>query len=298
VARGQHGAVIVVATTEAEIPRARARLRDLGLTAVKVEAPSDSRRLLRAPVNDEAEGAQLVALLRAEGWPAVLRPAAGARLAAWTDHTRPIVIGERLCVSLVWSEHDRRALGPVLELDPAGGFGTGAHPSTRLVLEVLVARITGGERVLDVGCGSGILGLSALRLGASRVVGVDIEAPAVESTRRNAALNNLGPQVEATTAPLGLLEGVFDVVLANIGRAALVELAPELVARVSPAGWLAVSGISPTQCSLAAALLNPLRVLEERTCDEWSMVVMSHGPSATAPWAAPADPHFADPAAP
>jgi ribosomal protein L11 methyltransferase len=185
------------------------------------------------------------------------------------------VLGERLSLCFVWSEHDRGGLDNLLELDPGQGFGTGAHPSTRLVLEELMARLTGGERVLDVGCGSGVLGLAALRLGASEAVGIDIEAPAVETTRRNAGLNSLAPQMEATLAPLGDLNGVFDVVVANIGRAALVELAPHLVTRVSPTGWLAVSGISPVQCSLAAALLRPLEVLEQRTRGDWSMVVLA-----------------------
>jgi ribosomal protein L11 methylase PrmA len=278
VARWQHGAVIVVvAATEDEVPRARARLRDLGVTTPEVVAPSATRRLLLAPVDDELQAANLVALLRADGWPAVLRPAGGARLAAWTEHTRPIVVGERVSLCFVWSEHDRRGLGNLVELDPGQGFGSGAHSSTRLVLEELVARITGGERILDVGCGSGVLGLAALRLGASRAVGVDIEAPAIETTRRNAALNGLAARMEATVTPLGDLMGVFDVVVANIGRAALVELAPELVARVSLTGWLAVSGISPPQSSLAAALLRPLQLLEQRTCGEWSMVVMAPG---------------------
>jgi ribosomal protein L11 methyltransferase len=267
--------IVVVAATEDEVPSAAARLRDLGVTGAEVVAPSDARRLLLAPVHDEARAAHLVALLRADGWSAVLRPAGGARLAAWTDHTRPIVLGSRLSLCFVWSEHDRRSLSNLLELDPGQGFGSGAHPSTRLVLEELMARIRGGEQVLDVGCGSGVLGLAALQLGASRAVGVDIEAPAIETTRRNAALNGLAARMEATVAPLGDLKGVFDVVIANIGRAALVELAPELVARVSPTGWLAVSGISPAQCSLAAALLRPLQVIESRTYGEWSMVVLA-----------------------
>ena len=111
-----------------------------------------------------------------------------------------------------------------------GGFGSGEHPSTRLVLEQLVARINGGERVLDVGCGSGVLGLCALRLGASCVVATDLKPDAIDATRRNAALNGMERQVEATRAPLAEIEDDFDVVVANVGRAALVELAPELVA--------------------------------------------------------------------
>jgi ribosomal protein L11 methyltransferase len=281
---GQHGVVIVVlATTEDQLPGARVRLRKLGVTAAEVVAPSGVRRLLLAPVDDESEGTRLVARLRAEGQLAVLRPAGGARLGAWTRHTRPIAIGERLSLCFAWSEHDRRGLLNVVELDPGGGFGTGEHPSTRLLLEELAARITGGERVLDVGCGSGVLGLCALRLGASTAVGVDIEAQAIEATRRNAALNGFERRMETTLAPLGEIDGAFDVVVANIGRATLVELAPELIGRLSPSGWLAVSGISPAQCSLAAALLRPLQVLERRTCDEWSALVLARRPSGAKP---------------
>jgi ribosomal protein L11 methyltransferase len=275
--------IVVLATTEEKLPVATARLRELGVTATEVVAPSEERRLLLAPVDDESEGARVVARLRGEGWLAVLRPAGGAPLGAWTRHTLPISIGARLTVCFAWSEHDRRGLPNVVELDPGGGFGAGGHPSTQLLLEELAGRIRGGERVLDVGCGSGVLALCALRLGASSAVGVDIEAGAIEATRRNAALNGFGRRVEAALVPLVEIKGVFDVVVANIGRATLVELAPDLMARLSPSGWLAVSGISPAQCSLAAALLRPLQVLEYRTCDEWSAVVLARPPSGVPP---------------
>jgi ribosomal protein L11 methyltransferase len=175
----------------------------------------------------------------------------------------------------VWSEHDRGDLPRLIELG-AGGFGSGQHPSTRLLVEQLLERIRGGERVLDVGCGSGVLGLCALGLGASSVVAIDTKADAVQATRRNAALNGMDGQVEASLAPLGEIEDAFDVVVANVGRAALVELAPELVQRVSPGGWLGVSGISPPQCSLVAGFLRPLVELERRTSGEWSGLVLAH----------------------
>jgi ribosomal protein L11 methyltransferase len=268
--------IVVVATTEDELAGARARLAELGLTAAEVAAPGDGRLLLLAPAHDESEGAGLVARLRTEGWLAVLRPAGGAHLATWERHTRPIAIGERLTVCFAWSEHDRGGLSNVIELDPGGGFGTGEHPSTRLLLEVMAARITGGERVLDVGCGSGVLGLCALRLGAASVVAVDVVASAVEATRRNAGLNGLERRLKATLAPLADIEGAFDVVVANIAMATLVELAPQLIGRVSRRGWLAVSGISPAQCSVVAASLRPLRVLDRPTGDEWSALVLTH----------------------
>jgi ribosomal protein L11 methyltransferase len=189
-------------------------------------------------------------------------------------HTLPNTFGERLSVCFAWSEHDRGHPSRLIELGP-GGFGSGEHPSTRLLVEQLLERIRGGERVLDVGCGSGVLGLCALGLGASRVVAVDVKADAVEAVRRNAALNGMGRRVEATLAPLEEIDGTFDVVVANVGRAALVALAPALVQRVSPGGWLGVSGISASQCSLVAGFLRPLVEIERDTSGEWSAVVLA-----------------------
>jgi ribosomal protein L11 methylase PrmA len=277
---GQHGVVIVVvATTEDQLRAARRGLRELGVTPAEVVAPSEARRLLLVPVDDQSEGPRLVARLRAIGQLAVLRPADGMQLEAWTRHTRPIAISERLTLCFAWSEHDRRGLANVVEFDPGGGFGTGQHPSTRLLLKELAARIEGGERVLDVGCGSGVLGLCALRLGAASMVGVDIQSGAIEATQRNAVLNGFERRVDARLEVLEAIEGTFDVVVANIGWATLVELAPELIERVSPNGWLAVSGISPAHCLRVTASLRPLRVLGCRTCDEWAAVVFGRPPS-------------------
>ena len=274
--------IVVVATTEDEVAGVQARLGERGVGAVQVVAPSDVRRLVLAAVDDEWEAARLASELRAEGTSAVTRPDGGARLEAWMRDTRPITFGERLSVSFVWSEHDRGDLSRLIEIG-AGGFGSGQHPSTRLLVEQLLQRIKGGERVLDVGCGSGVLGLCALRLGASCVVAIDVKPDAIEATRRNAALNGMERRVEATLAPLGEIEGAFDVVVANVGRAAIVELAPELVQRVSPGGWLAVSGISPSQCSLVAGFLGPLLELERRTSGEWSAVVLTRDERSSQP---------------
>jgi ribosomal protein L11 methyltransferase len=204
---------------------------------------------------------------------AVARPADGPRLDAWIEHTRPVTFGSRLSACFAWSEHPRDGLPGLLELG-TGGWGSGQHPSTRLVVGELLARIRGGERVLDVGCGSGLLGLAALALGAARVVGVDIDTSAVEATARNAALNGFGDLLSATAAPLADVDGSFDVVVANVGRAAIVELAGELVARVAPGGWLAVAGIPPSLCSLVVGYLRPLVEVDRRTSGDWAVVVL------------------------
>jgi ribosomal protein L11 methyltransferase len=272
--------IVVVATTEDRVADAQAGLAERGWRAAEVVAPSEDRRLVLAAVDDEGDAEHLAAALRAEGKVAVARPDGGPRLEAWVRHTRPITFGARLSVCFAWSEHDRTDLSTLIELGP-GGFGSGQHPSTRLVVEELMGRLTGGERVLDVGCGSGVLGLCALGLGASSVVGVDVKPDAVEATRRNAALNGMDGRMRATVAPLAEIDGTFDVVVANVGRAGVVELAPELVPRVAPGGWLAVSGISPPQCSLVAGFLRPLVELGRRTSGDWSVLVLGHRDRAT-----------------
>jgi ribosomal protein L11 methylase PrmA len=269
--------VIVVATIDSEIASVRARLGELGAGVLGIVTPTDRRRLVLATANDESEAARVAAVLRSEGWMALTRPDGGARLLAWMHHTAPITFDQRLSVCFAWSEHARTDVPGMIELG-LGGFGNGRHPTTRLVVEELLDRISGGERVLDVGCGSGVLGLCALRLGASQVVAVDLKPDAVEATRRNGALNGMEGRVHATLAPLGEINDSFDVVVANIGRAAIVDLAPHLVRLMAPRGWLAVSGFSPRQSALVGGFLSPLVEVGRRTSGEWSAVVLVRGP--------------------
>ena len=231
------------------------------------------RRVSRIAVEDEWEAEHLAAELRAVGLTALARPDGGPRLEAWIEHTRPFRFGGRLEVRFTWSEHPRGDEPLLVELG-LGGFGNGAHPTTRLLIDELIERINGGERVLDVGCGSGVLGLSALRLGAAHVVAVDIKPEAVEATSRNAALNGVRGQLDARLGPLAEIESAFDVVVANIGRAAIVELAPELFRLVGSSGWMAVSGMSASQCDLVVDYLRPLVEVDRRTAGEWGAVVL------------------------
>ena len=268
--------MIAVATTEDRLAGVCERLRARGASVIDVAAPSDIRRVVLASVEDERSVAGLVASLRAEGVMAVSRPDGGVALKKWLRDTRPITFGGRITVCRAWSKHDRRGLAGLVELGP-GGFGDGRHPTTAQIIEELVDRIAGGERVLDVGCGSGVLGLCALTLGAAEAVAVDIDPDAVEAARRNAGINGVGDRLEATLAPLSGIEGSFDVVVANIARAGIVELASELVAHVSPDGWLAVGGISPSQCSQVAGFLRPLTEVGRRTSGEWATLVLAGG---------------------
>lgn len=266
--------MISVATTGDELAGVCQRLRSLGGGPVDVVAPGDTRRVVLAAAAGERSVAGLAASLRAEGVMAVTRPDGGAALRKWLQDTRPLTFGPRLSVCPAWSEHDRRGLAGLVELGP-GGFGNGRHPTTRQMLELLVERIDGGERVLDVGCGSGVLALGSLMLGAAGAVAVDIDPGAVEAARRNASINGMDDRLQATRDPLSAIDGPFDAVVANIARAGIVELAPELVSHVAPDGWLAVGGISPSQCSQAAGFLRPLVEVGRRASGEWAALVLA-----------------------
>jgi len=143
-----------------------------------------------------------------------------------------------------------------VELDPGLAFGTGAHPTTAMCLEWLDELADGGElahaRVIDYGCGSGILGVAALKLGAERVVAMDIDPQALLATRENAARNGMVDRVQTTAEPEGGGLGA-DVLVANILAGPLVELAPTLARLVRPGGQLALSGLLLDQVDVVAA---------------------------------------------
>jgi ribosomal protein L11 methylase PrmA len=131
----------------------------------------------------------------------------------------------------------------VVQLDSAWAFGSGTHPTTRSCLERVEALVAPGDRVLDVGTGTGVLAIAAARLGASAVVAIDIDPAAVAVAAANVAANDVGDVVTVTGDPLDAVEGTFDVVVANVLAGVVVELAEHLVARLVARGVLVVSGI-------------------------------------------------------
>ncbi|MDR0379046.1 MAG: 50S ribosomal protein L11 methyltransferase, partial [Candidatus Accumulibacter sp.] len=147
---------------------------------------------------------------------------------------------------------DPRAI--VLVLDPGMAFGTGSHPTTRLCLEWLERVMTPGSAVLDYGCGSGILGIAAARLGATNVLGVDIDPQAVATGRSNAARNGVDVRFDDAATRI---DERFDLVVANILANPLRLLAPAICAHVRPGGRLALSGILSAQAEELIAVYAP-----------------------------------------
>lgn len=203
---------------------------------------------LRVLVEDDEGEAVVLAAAEAIG---IAPPAIECRTeVADTDWVRatqsqfpPTRISDRLWIVPTWHEPpDPEAV--VVRLDPGVAFGTGTHPTTRLCLRWLDASLRPGASVLDYGCGSGILAIAAAKLGASRVVGSDIDPQALQAARANSEANSVRADY---TQPDSLRAGTWDVVLANILSNPLMLLAPALLARVAPGGALVLSGVLERQ---------------------------------------------------
>jgi ribosomal protein L11 methyltransferase len=210
---------------------------------------------------------------------------------AWKEHYQPIPIGKRLIILPAWLDSpDTSRIS--IKIDPGMAFGTGTHPTTQLCLELLEkafnkpsASSTQNSAVIDVGCGSGILSIAALKLGASFALGVDIDEASVKASRENAKVNDIA--FEQFAIGLGsvaeVLEGNFSVreaplVLANILASVIIRLFEIGLAKlVTPGGTLILSGILAEQAEpvIAAARSHGLQLSDKRQLEDW--VAMAFG---------------------
>jgi ribosomal protein L11 methyltransferase len=194
---------------------------------------------------------------------------------AWKRHFPVTRIGRRIVIRPSWRRHRAQPGDVVLALDPGMAFGTGLHPTTRLCLEALESiadrALTPGARVLDVGCGSGILSIAALRLGAASVLGLDIDPIAIEATTANAHRNRLARRVRARIGSVPSGEPPFDLVLANLIASVLVALAPGLVSELRPGGRLIASGIFRDREAEVATAFDAvgITVVERWASEDW-----------------------------
>ena len=162
----------------------------------------------------------------------------------------PLCLEGRLWIVPSWHQAPRDPAAAVVRLDPGMAFGTGSHPSTRLVLAWLARELTPGASVLDYGCGSGILAIAAARLGAASADAVDVDTQALETAADNARANGVALRV---FPPERLPPGSYDVVVANILSQPLIVLEPLLAARTRRGGRIALSGILDAQSAEVAA---------------------------------------------
>ncbi|MCY4073697.1 MAG: 50S ribosomal protein L11 methyltransferase [Chloroflexi bacterium] len=197
---------------------------------------------------------------------------------AWKAHYQPLRLGKRLLVRPLWVDVDLAQEDIEIALDPGMAFGTGTHPTTQLCLEALETMANPAMDVLDLGCGSGILAIAAAKLGAGKVLALDIDPIAVRATRENAALNGVAQQI---VAEQGSLESVissarrFDMVMVNILARVILEMSERQLGQILRPGGIALfSGIIDSQANEVEAGLRRagLTPIARRKKGDWVLI--------------------------
>tara|TARA_B100001245_G_C22883313_1_gene424902 strand:- start:379 stop:1293 length:915 start_codon:yes stop_codon:yes gene_type:complete len=201
---------------------------------------------------------------------------------AWKDHFHPLRVGRSLVVVPTWREREYDPVegDVVIRLDPGLAFGTGHHPTTRMCLSLVEQYVHGGMHVLDVGCGSGILSIAAIKVGAVRAFGLEIDEMASEAAKRNVNDNGLAASIRIEQASLPHPDVScehYDVVVANISSKVIIDLSRDMVAAIKPKGRLLLSGLLDEQAISVVECLSSLgMILEEQQADaDWVAMVFS-----------------------
>ncbi len=246
---------------------------------------------------DDSQGADMLSALRSEMSALKIRDEnkAFGRLAVelanvceedwannWKQYFKPLTVGEKLVVKPSWEDYSGGDGRTILEIDPASSFGTGQHNTTQLCLELIEKNLCNGDRLLDLGCGSGILSIAAVLLGAEKVTAVDISQNSVETAKENASKNNIS--ADKYTAYCGdiisdntLVEKIgsgFDIIAANIVADVLIAMSPLFEKFVKKGGTLILSGIITERADevIEAMKSKGYALSEIREKDGWAAV--------------------------
>lgn len=196
----------------------------------------------------------------------------------WMQHFQPIHCGGQLWICPSWREPPEPDAVNVM-LDPGLAFGTGTHPTTLLCLQWLAEFAATNPlrdlNIIDYGCGSGILGIAALKLGGKQLLGIDIDPQALLATRDNAERNHIAPTRVTTSLPAAATLTPAPLVFANILAGPLIDLAPTLINCLAPQGWLCLSGILTNQGDqVVSAYADHCELITRRRQEEWLQLVL------------------------
>ena len=194
----------------------------------------------------------------------------------WRKFFKPMPVGEKLLINPSWFTDTDPKGRLVINIDPGLAFGTGKHETTRLCMEALERYVKGGERVLDVGCGSGILGIAAVLLGADSAFGVDIDETAVRTANENAQVNHVSDKMTAIAGDLvDKVTEKYDIVVANIVADAIIALSASVMSFMTDDAVYIVSGIIDTRADdVKNAIKGHFEIVEENTYHGWYCFVL------------------------
>ena len=194
----------------------------------------------------------------------------------WRKFFQPMPVGERLLINPSWYTDTDPKGRLMMNIDPGLAFGTGKHETTQLCMETLERYVKGGERVLDVGCGSGILGIAAVMLGADSAFGVDIDEVAVRTANENAAVNHVQDKFTAIAGDLvDKVDGKYDIVVANIVADAIIALSASVKDLMTDDAVYITSGIIDTRADdVKNAIRDSFDIVEENTMRGWYCFVL------------------------
>lgn len=258
-------------------------LWQLGVRAIEERgSPSTDDVELWTAVGDEPGAVERAATALRGRWPHRVVEVDDRADETWREFADPVRIDDDLVIAPAWSDVDAPA-STVVRIEPGGAFGLGDHPTTILSLRALRRLVTGDVDVLDVGCGTGVVAVTAALLQRRPVRAIDISDAAVEATLDNARRNGVADRVEVDTCPLARIEGDADVVVANILAPVLVALAADLRRVTRPDGRLVISGVLASSHQHVLDALAPMQAVHTDVLDGWACVELRHPEGVTSP---------------
>ena len=265
--------VVDVPVEDAEV--AADALWALGVVAVEEREGAAGRVELWTSLGDDRDAVLAAVGEFPERWRTRTEHVDDAVVDTWREFATPTWIDDDLVVRPAWIQ-ERLDAAVVLDIEPGATFGMGDHPTTVLSLRALRRCISNDSpaHVLDVGCGSGVLAVAAVRLGAVDAYGIDISPAAEPITLENAERNGVAGRVTASTQPLQQVDGRYDLVLANILAPTLIELSDDLKRVLADDGTLIISGILADRHDHVLQALLPLQVQRVDELDGWVAVTL------------------------
>jgi len=195
----------------------------------------------------------------------------------WKRFFKPVAISKRIVIKPSWEDYKKRPHELIVEIDPGMAFGTGTHESTRMCIKMLDDIIRGGESVLDVGTGSGILSIAAAKLGAKTVLAVDIDSEALKVAKENVRINGVDRTVKVSDLSIDLIEEEFDIIVANILAEDLILMREKLTSRLKQGGRIVLSGILKTKAQNVANAYteDEVKLVEIMEDGDWSAILLA-----------------------